>query len=96
MVVSVNRDATVVGLPIPGCPVEAVTTETDWVVTGSNEGTPFKVYVSNHASKDEAIRYVALALRLSPLTLDWISAHRRKDVEMCVRMDTDWLRSRTL
>jgi hypothetical protein len=94
--VSMGRDATVVGLPIPGCPVDAVTTDTDWVVTGSNAGKPFRAYVSNHVTKDEAIRAAAFSLRLSPTTLEWITAHRRKDVEACVRMDGDWLRSRTL
>lgn len=94
--VSNSRDATVVGLPIPGCPIDAVTTETDWVVTGVNAGKPFRVYVSSHVTKDEAIRAAAFSFRLSPMTLEWITAHRRKDVEMCVRVDGDWLRSRTL
>lgn len=92
-----RRDASVVGLPIPGfAAVDAVTTEQDWVVTGSRSGQPFKMYVSPHVSRDEAIWSVVSSLQIVPETLDWISASRRNQVEQCVRMDDDWLRSRTL
>ena len=51
-----RRDASVMGMPIPGFGgVDAVTTEQDWVVTGSRSGQDFKVYVSPHVSRDEAI-----------------------------------------
>ena len=92
-----RREASVVGTPIPGFPaLDAVTTETDWVVTGSNYGQQFRMYVSPHVSRDEAIAAVASALRLTAHGLEWIKAERRNEVEHCVRLDNDWLRSRTL
>ena len=92
-----RREASVVGMPVPGFPsIDAVTTEQDWVVTGSRSGQPFKMYVSPHVSRDEAIWSVVSSLQILPETLDWISASRRDQVEQCVRLDDDWLRSRTL
>ena len=92
-----HRDASIVGMPIPGfAAVDAVTTEQDWVVTGSRSGQPFKMYVSPHVSKDDAIWSVVSSLQILPETLDWISASRRNQVEQCVRMDDDWLRCRTI
>lgn len=92
-----RREATVVGMPVPGFgSIDAVTTEQDWVVTGSRSRQPFKMYVSPHVSRDEAIWSVVSSLQITPETLDWISAARRDQVEECVRMDGNWLRSRTL
>jgi len=92
-----RRDASVMGMPIPGFGgVDAVTTEQDWVVTGSRSGQDFKVYVSPHVSRDEAIRAAVSSLQIMPETLDWITAARRDHVEQCVRMDDDWLRCRTI
>ena len=92
-----RREATVVGMPVPGFgSIDAVTTEQDWVVTGSRSGQAFKMYVSPHVSRDEAIWSVVSSLQITPETLDWISAARREQVEECVRMDGNWLRSRTL
>lgn len=91
------RDASLVGTPIPGCPgIGALTSEQDWVVTGSNYGQGFRLYVSPHVSRDEAIRSVVSAMRFTPDGLEWIAANRRIEVERCVRMDGDWLRSRTI
>lgn len=92
-----RREATIVGMPVPGFgSIDAVTTEQDWVVTGSRSGQAFKMYVSPHVSRDEAIWSVVSSLQITPETLDWISAARRDQVEECVRMDGNWLRSRTL
>ena len=92
-----RREASVVGMPVPGfASLDAVTTEQDWVVTGSRSGQPFRMYVSPHVSREEAIWSVASSLQITPETLDWITAARREQVEQCVRMDGDWLRSRTL
>lgn len=89
-------DVSVVGTPIPGfAGIDVTTTEQDWVVTGSSEGKPFRMYCSPHVTRDEAIRAVSNAMHLDPMTLDWISASRRSQVERCVRVDGDWLRSRT-
>jgi hypothetical protein len=91
------RNSTVVGTPIPGFPgVDAVTSENDWVVTGSNYGNPFRLYVSPHVTRESAIEAVALALTLKPDGLDWISAKRRHEVERCVRLDSNWLASRVI
>lgn len=93
----VAQGASVVGTPIPGLPaLDVVTTEQDWVVTGVNEGKPFKAYVSPHVTREEAVRAVASSLRLRPDTLEWITAARRDQVERCIRLDSDWLRSRTI
>jgi hypothetical protein len=90
-----RRDATVVGLPIAGFEaVGIVTSENDWVVTGSHSGKPFRRYVSPHVSEEMAMRMTAQAVGLTPSGLEWISARRRHEVERCVRMDGDWLRSR--
>lgn len=90
-------EASVVGTPIPGCVgIDAVTTEQDWVVKGSNCGKPFRLYVSPHISREEAIRAVAITMQFTPDTLEWISASRRNEVEHCIRIENDWLRSRTL
>jgi hypothetical protein len=92
-----GRNASVVGTPIPGFGgIDARTTEQDWVVTGSREGQQFRLYVSPHVTREEAIRAAASALNLIPATLDWITASRRDRVEQCVRMDDEWLRSRSL
>lgn len=92
-----RRDVSVIGTPIPDFGgVDAVTTEQDWVVTGSRSGQPFKMYVSPHVTKDAAIRVVVSSLQIMPETLDWITASRREHVEQCVRMDDDWLRCRTI
>lgn len=72
-----------------------LTSEQDWVVTGSHLNQPFRRYVSSNVTRDEAIRHVALVLRLTPAGLEWISAHRRCEVEDCIRLESDWLRSRT-
>ena len=90
-------EASVVGTPIPGLPgISALTTERDWVVTGSNYGKPFRRYVSPHVTYDEALSAVALAMNLTVDGLEWIKAERRNEVERCVRIDGNWLRSRTL
>ena len=90
-------EASVVGMPIPGLPgLDAVTSERDWVVTGSNYGKPFRRYVSPHVTKDEALAAVALAMGLTVDGLEWIKAERRNEVERCIRVQGDWLRSRTL
>ena len=92
-----ERDVTVIGMPVPGFPgVDIVTTEQDWVVTGVHAGQPFKRYVSPNMDADSAIRAAAQALMLTPDGLEWITAKRRHEVERCIRMDGDWLRSRTL
>ena len=92
-----RRDASVVGMPIPGFgAMDARTSEQDWVVTGSRSGQEFRVYVSPHVSRDEAMRAAASALNLTPDTLEWITAARRNQVEECVQIDGDWLRSRAL
>ena len=90
-------EASVVGVPVPGCVgVEAYTTEQDWVVTGSNAGRQFRLYVSPHVSREDAIRAVAATMQFGPATLEWVTARRRQEVERCIRIDNDWLRSRTL
>ena len=92
-----RRDASVVGTPIPGMPqIGMLTSEQDWVVTGVHRGEPFKRYVSSNVDRHEAIRHVAQVLRLTPNGLEWIDARRRQEVEHCVRLSDDWLRSRTL
>jgi hypothetical protein len=92
-----RREPTVVGLPIPGlAALDAVTSEQDWVVTGVHRGEPFRRYVSPHVTSDTAIRMTAQALRLTPDGLQWITAKRRIEVEECIRLDGDWLRSRTI
>lgn len=92
-----RREPTIVGLPIPGVPdIGMLTSEDDWVVTGVHGGEPFKRYVSSNAGRDDAIRHVAMALRLKPDRLEWITAQRRHEVEQCIRPNSDWLRSRTL
>ena len=92
-----RREATIVGMPVPGFgSIDAVTTEQDWVVTGSRRGKPFKMYVSPHVGRDEAMWSVVSSLQITPEELDWISAARRDQVEECVRMDGNWLRSRAL
>lgn len=91
-----ERDASVVGAPIPGLVgIDARTSEQDWVVTGVHAGQPFKRYVTPNEDADGAMRHVVAALGLSPHRIEWISARRRHEVERCVRMDSDWLRSRT-
>jgi len=92
-----RREATVIGTPVPGIGgIDLRTSEQDWVVSGVHRGQAFRRYVSPNASRDEAIRHVALVLRLTPDGLEWITAKRRNEVEDCIRMDGDWLRSRTL
>lgn len=92
-----RREPTVVGLPVPGMPeIGVLTSEQDWIVTGSHLNTPFRRYVSSNVTRDEAIRHVALVLRLTPSGLEWITAKRRCEVEDCIRPTDDWLRSRTL
>jgi len=87
-------DASVVGMPIPGMPmVDAVTTEQDWVVTGSRNGQPFRLYVSPGASRDAAMICAVRAMNAMPSDIEWISAARRDQVEHCVRADGNWLRS---
>ena len=91
-----ERDASVVGAPIPGLVgIDARTSEQDWVVTGVHAGQSFKRYVSPNVDADGAMMHVVSALRLNPQRIEWISARRRHEVERCVRMDPDWLRSRT-
>ena len=90
-----EREASVVGAPIPGIAgIDARTSEQDWVVTGVHAGQPFKRYVSPNVDADGAMAHVVAALRLAPHRIEWISARRRHEVERCVRMDSDWLRSR--
>lgn len=90
-------DASVMGMPIEGFgAIEAVTTEQDWVVTGSRGGQPFRLYVSPSVTREQAIMAAASALNLMPANLEWISASRRNQVERCIRLDSDWLRSRTV
>lgn len=87
-------EASVIGMPIPGIPVtDAVTTEQDWVVTGSRKGQDFKLYVSPDATRDAAMVCAIRAMNAIPSDIDWITAARRNQVEQCVRMDSDWLRS---
>lgn len=84
-----------VGVPIPGISgVEAYTTEQDWVVTGVHRGQPFKRYVTPNVDADGAMQSAVAALGFRPHDIEWISARRRHEVERCVRMDGDWLRSR--
>lgn len=91
------QDATIVGLPIPGMAVPGVvTSEDDWVVTGSHRGKQFRKYVTPNVDRDGAIHTVAMVLRLTPDGLEWITAHRRAEVERCIRLGDDWLRSRTV
>ena len=90
-----ERDASVVGAPIPGIVgIDARTSEQDWVVTGVHRGVAFKRYVSPNVDADGAMAHVAMALGLTPHGLEWISARRRHEVERCIRMDGNWLRSR--
>lgn len=92
-----RREATVVGLPIAGFEATGmVTSENDWVVTGVHRGTPFRRYVSANASEELALRMTAQGLKLTPDGLEWIKARRRREVEECIRLDGDWLRSRAL
>lgn len=94
LTVIARPDATVVGMPIPGfAGLEAVTSNQDWVVTGSRFGQAFRMYVSPHVTKEQAIRAAMNAFNMLPDTVEWISATRRDQVEMCVRMDGGWLRS---
>ena len=90
-----RREATVIGTPVSGIGgIEVYTSEDDWVVTGVHRGEPFRRYVTPNVDADGAMRHVALALNLTRNGLEWISARRRHEVERCVRMDGDWLRSR--
>lgn len=90
-----GREATVIGVPVPGIVgLDVRTSEDDWVVTGVHRGEPFKRYVSPNVDSDAAMRHVASALGLTPNGLEWISVRRRHEVERCVRMEGDWLRSR--
>lgn len=92
-----RREPTVVGLPIPGFAVAGITTsEDDWVVTGSYRGVPFRKYVTPNIDAEHAMRTAVAVLRLDPSGIEWIRAERRRDVEHCVRLDGDWLRSRAL
>lgn len=92
-----RREATVVGMPIPGIGgIDARTSEDDWVVTGVHRGQPFRRYVSSNATQETALRMTAMAFKLTPDGLEWITAKRRHEVERCVRLDGDWLRSRTI
>jgi hypothetical protein len=87
----------VVGMPIAGLGgIDARTSEDDWVVTGVHRGEPFRRYVSSNATMDNAISLVAQILKLTPDGLEWITAKRRHEVERCIRLDGDWLRSRTI
>ena len=88
-------EVSVVGLPVPGIAgIDYRTSEQDWVVTGVYRGQPFRRYVSSHSSMDEALQIAAVAQRLTPDGLEWISARRRHEVERCIRADGDWLRLR--
>lgn len=90
-----ERDATVVGIPIPGLAgIDARTSEQDWVVTGVYRGRQFRRYVTPNVDAEGAMRHAVAALGMNPNDLEWISARRRHEVERCVRMDSDWLRSR--
>jgi hypothetical protein len=92
-----RREASIVGTPIPGLgSVDVVTTEQDWVITGVHRGQPFRRYVTPNVTKEQAIAHAARVMRLTPDGLEWITANRRHEVERCVRIDGDWLRSRTL
>lgn len=87
--------ASVVGMPIPGIPVtDAVTTEKDWVVTGSRQGQQFKLYVSPEASRDAAMVCAIRAMNANSADIDWITAARRDQVEQCIRLDGISLRCR--
>jgi hypothetical protein len=84
-------------MPIAGLGgIDARTSEDDWVVTGVHRGEPFRRYVSSNATMDNAISLVAQILKLTPDGLEWITAKRRHEVERCIRLDGDWLRSRTI
>lgn len=86
-----------VGMPIAGLGgIDARTSEDDWVVTGVHRGKEFRRYVSPNATMENAIALVAQILKLTPDGLQWIRAQRRHEVERCIRMDGDWLRSRTI
>ena len=86
-----------VGMPIAGLGgIDIRTSEDDWVVTGVHRGEPFRRYVSPNTSSENAIALVAQILKLTPDGLQWIRAQRRHEVERCIRMDGDWLRSRTI
>ena len=92
-----RREPTVVGMPIAGLGgIDIRTSEDDWVVTGVHRGEPFRRYVSPNTSSENAIALVAQILKLTPNGLQWIRAQRRHEVERCIRMDGDWLRSRTI
>jgi hypothetical protein len=84
-------------MPIAGLGgIDIRTSEDDWVVTGVHRGEPFRRYVSPNTSSENAIALVAQILKLTPDGLQWIRAQRRHEVERCIRMDGDWLRSRTI
>jgi hypothetical protein len=84
-------------MPIAGLGgIDIRTSEDDWVVTGVHRGEPFRRYVSPNTSSENAIALVAQILKLTPNGLQWIRAQRRHEVERCIRMDGDWLRSRTI
>lgn len=88
-------DVSVIGLPVPGIGgIEYLTSEHDWVVTGIHRGEHFRRYVSSNATRDDAIRIAAIALRLTPDGLEWITARRRNEVENCIQHGCDWIRSR--
>jgi len=92
-----RREPTVVGMPIAGLGgIDIRTSEDDWVVTGVHRGEPFRRYVSPNTSSENAIALVAQILKLTPDGLQWIRAQRRHEVERCIRLDGDWLRSRTI
>jgi len=82
------RDVSLVGTPISGLPVEAYTSERDWVVTGDHEGKSFRHHVSPHVTREEAIWLVVRTQRMTPSRIGWIRADRRQDVERCVRADS--------
>lgn len=87
------RDASVIGMPIPGfAGVDAVTSEQDWVVTGSHCGREFRIYVSPNVTREGAIRSAMSALNMGAGGMDWVSAARRDQVEQCVRLDGQSLR----
>ena len=88
-----ERDATVVGLPVPGVVgIDVRTSEDDWVVTGSHRGMPFRRYVSPNVDSDAALAHAVAALGLNRHDIEWIMVRRRHEVERCVRADA--LRSR--
>jgi hypothetical protein len=92
-----RREPTIVGTPIPGLTaVDAVTSEDDWVVEGVHLGKPFKRYVTPNVNRDGAIAHVASVLRLTRNGLEWVTARRRNEVEDCIRLQDNWLRSRTI